>query len=258
MLSKSCLTRDFHCSLCIYIALQFPFEVFYFHYLFIMLNFLDIIIKTLNRVISSLFKFLAGSFFRQIEYPKQSSGAMKNILILGGSYAGVSLAHRILKQAANAEPFKITLISPNRDFYWNVAAPRGIIPGQLTDDQLFQPIAAGFSNYPTGRFEFKLASAEHVNFEAKTVQISSPEGMKILNYDYLVLATGTRINGNVPLKGLGSTEATKTALYDFQAQIGRANTIVIAGAGVTGVEVAGELGFEYGEQKEIVLVSLGT
>jgi NADH dehydrogenase FAD-containing subunit len=179
---------------------------------------------------------------------------MKSIVILGGSYAGVSTAHRLLQQASKIQPFKVTIISPNTHFYWNLASPRGFLPGQLTDDELFQPIAAGFEKYSADRFEFVLGLAESVDVDTKTVRISSG---KVLNYDYLVLATGSRPNGNMPFKGLGSTQATKDALYQTQACIQKATTIVVAGAGVTGVEVAGELAFEYGRQKKIVLVSCG-
>ena len=180
---------------------------------------------------------------------------MKNIVIFGGSYAGISTAHRILKQAAKLGPFKITLVSPNTDFYWNIASPRGLIPGQLTDEKLFQPITAGFNQYPVSQFEFVLAYAESLDVEAKVVGVSSSGGKKTLDYDFLILASGSHTKGGTPFKGLGSTEATRDALHDFQDRVRKAETIVIAGAGVTGVEVAGELGFEYGRQKKIILVS---
>lgn len=176
---------------------------------------------------------------------------MKNIVILGGSYAGVSTAHRILKQVTNGTPFKITLVSPNTDFYWNVASPRGIIPGTIEDEKLFQPISAGFDQYPAGQFEFVVGYAESLDLDAKKVRVTNNI---TLNYDFLVLATGTNDREGLPFKGLGSTEDTKDALHDFQTKVAKAKTIVVCGAGVTGVEVAGELGFEYGQTKEIILV----
>jgi hypothetical protein len=188
---------------------------------------------------------------------------MKNVVILGGSYAGVSTAHRILKQATKsataAAPFKITLVSPNSHFYWSMASPRGILPRQLSDEQIFQPIATGFKQYPTSRFEFVLAHATALDVTGKTVTISDGSSgkadEKVLDYDYLILATGSHTRNKTPFKGLGSTEATKAALHDFQEQIEKATTIVIAGGGVTGVEAAGELAFQYGPQREIILVS---
>ncbi|TVY42018.1 Oxidoreductase [Lachnellula subtilissima] len=181
---------------------------------------------------------------------------MKHIVILGGSYAGVSTAHRILKHAAKTGPFKITLVSPNTHFYWNMASPRALIPGQLSDAEMFRPIAAGFAQYPASQFEFVAGMAESLNVEAKTVGISSGHGEKeMLKYDYLILATGSNAKGEVPFKNLTSTEATKDALHGFQERIEKAETIVVAGAGATGVEFAGELAFEYGSRKEIILIS---
>ncbi|KFY26140.1 hypothetical protein V493_04252 [Pseudogymnoascus sp. VKM F-4281 (FW-2241)] len=180
---------------------------------------------------------------------------MKNIVILGGSYAGVSTAHRILKQVTNGTPFKITLVSPNTDFYWNVASPRGIIPGTIEDEKLFQPISAGFDQYPAGQFEFVVGYAESLDLDAKKVRVTNNI---TLNYDFLVLATGTNDREGLPFKGLGSTEDTKDALHDFQTKVAKAKTIVVCGAGVTGVEVAGELGFEYGQTKEIILLGSGS
>ncbi|PNP48662.1 hypothetical protein TGAMA5MH_00353 [Trichoderma gamsii] len=181
---------------------------------------------------------------------------MKNIVILGGSYAGVAAAHQLLKQPAKTGELKVTLVTPNTHFYWNVAAPRGLLPGQIADEQLFQSIADGFKQYSPGKFELVIASAESLDVKAKKVVATSPsEGSKTVTYDVLILATGSSTKGAVPLKGLGSTEATRNALHELQSLVENSKTIVVAGAGVTGCEVAGELGYEYRKQKEIILVS---
>ncbi|KAK9366156.1 hypothetical protein V1509DRAFT_630693 [Lipomyces kononenkoae] len=182
---------------------------------------------------------------------------MKSIVILGGSFSGVSTAHRILKQTAKTGPVKIILVSPNTHFYWNIAAPRALVPGQVADDKIFQPIAPGFSQYPASQFEFIVASAKNVDFVAKKVVISGSAGNKTLDYDFLILATGSSTRADTPFKTLGSTEATRDALHDFQARVKKSKTIVVAGAGATGVETAGELSFEYGQQKEIILITSG-
>ncbi len=208
-------------------------------------------VSILQQTINIFFHFLAVNYFRRIEKPSLASQTMKHIVILGGSYAGISTAHRILKQAAKIGPLKITLVSPNTHFYWSMASPRGIVPGQLADGKLFQPIAAGFSKYSARQFEFILAKAESLDFGAKTVGIS---GGETLDYDYLILATGSHTRGQTPFKGLGTTEETRDALHDFQSEVTKSKTIVIAGAGVTGVEAAGELAYEYGHEKEVILV----
>lgn len=206
-------------------------------------------------IAQSLFHFLTGYYFKPLSDSGLASQAMTHIIILGGGYAGVSTAHRILKHAAKTGPFKITLVSQNTDFYWSMAAPRGLVPGQFPDEKLFQPIVPGFKQYSAQKFEFILATVESVDFDAKTVDISGSSGKTTLDYDFLIIATGSHTEGNTPFKSLGSTEATKEALHDFQARVQKAHTIVVAGAGVTGVEVAGELAFEYGRSKKIILVS---
>lgn len=60
----------------------------------------------------------------------------------------------------------------------------------------------------------------------------------------------------MPFKNLVSTEETRKALHDWAERINSAKSIVVAGAGATGIELAGELGQEYAStgKKEITLV----
>jgi NAD(P)H-nitrite reductase large subunit len=224
-----------------------------------MVHILHLAVNTFPQAIISVFHFVTGYYFQQTIDPSLTSTSQtrKNIVILGGSYAGITAAHGILKHTAKAGLFKITLVSPSTHHYGNMAAARGILPDQFTDDQLFVPIAPGFAQYPKSQFEFILASAESLDVKAKKVRISSATGHSTLDYDFLILATGSRTTVPTPLKGLESTEVTKAALNDFQARVSKAKKIVVAGAGITGVEVAGELAY-YGHSKEIILVSIHT
>lgn len=215
---------------------------------------LRFVVTTIFQIITTSFHFLTANYFQQTNQPLSAS-TMKNILILGGSFGGICTAHRILKQSSKTGPVKITLVSPNTDFYWTMATPRGVVPGQFTDEQLFQPIEAGFKQYSKSQFEFILASAESLDVDAKEVHIS---GNRTLKYDFLILATGSNTRDDTPLKGLRSTQETKTALHNLQGRVEGAKTVVVAGGGVTSVEVAGELAFEYGSEKAVILVSLST
>lgn len=60
----------------------------------------------------------------------------------------------------------------------------------------------------------------------------------------------------MPFKNLSTTEQTKAALHDWAKRIEAAESIVVAGAGTTGIEVAGELGQEYAAtgKKKITLI----
>jgi NADH dehydrogenase FAD-containing subunit len=181
---------------------------------------------------------------------------MKTIVILGSSFGGVSTAHRLLKQAAKTGDVKVILVGPTTHFFWNFAGPRAIIPGQFADDKLFGAIVPGFKQYTADRFEFLLGTAERLNLESNNVVVATGSGEKVVGYDILILATGSSTKGDVPFKSRGTYEATRDALHDFQSRVKKAHSIVVGGAGATGVETAAELGFEYGSQKKITLVRI--
>ncbi len=107
-----------------------------------------------------------------------------DIVILGGSYAGISVAHHFLKDTINklrvtrtAPSYRIILISPSTHIYWNIGAPRGIVsPTWLPQDELFVPIIPAFRRYSAHRFQFIQGTATSVDFSAREVhvQLHSP------------------------------------------------------------------------------------
>ncbi|CAI4218849.1 unnamed protein product [Parascedosporium putredinis] len=168
----------------------------------------------------------------------------KTVVILGAGWAGLPLAHKLLKYTTPKVPkLKVILVSPNSHFFWNVAASRAILPKQIPDDQVFIPIQPAFERYAQENFEFILGRAENVDLQASTVT--------------LVIATGSRLAGNTPFKLLGSHETTITAWHKMREQVEHAKSIIISGAGPTGVEFAGELAALYGSSKTITLIISG-
>lgn len=181
----------------------------------------------------------------------------KSVVILGAGWAGLPLAHKLLKYTLPKakDGLKVFLVSPNSHFYWNVAAVRGVVPGAIPDEQLFLPIELGFVQYSAENFEFVLGKAEGLDPERNTVEVTRNDGTQCsLSYDQLVIATGSQLRSNLPFKSVGAHEETLTALHSLQQQINDANSIVVAGAGPTGVETAGELAAVYGAEKDITLI----
>ncbi|MCJ1226530.1 hypothetical protein MMC12_003182 [Toensbergia leucococca] len=181
----------------------------------------------------------------------------KTIVILGAGWAGLPLAHKLLKYTLPKikDGLKVFLVSPNSHFYWNVAAVRGVIPGAIPDEQLFLPIEPGFAQYSTENFEFVLGKAERIDPERNTVNVARNDKTQCsLSYDQLVIATGSHIRSNLPFKPVGTHEETLQALHSLQKQIEVGESIVIAGAGPTGVETAGELAAAYGGAKDVILI----
>ena len=181
----------------------------------------------------------------------------KAVVILGAGWAGLPLAHKLLKYTLpkTRDGLKVFLVSPNSHFYWNVAAVRGVIPDAISDEQLFLPIEPGFAQYCAENFEFVLGKAERLDLEDNTVEVAKNDGsQRSLSYDQLVIATGSQIRGNLPFKTVGTYEETLAALHSLQKQIDIAKSIVVAGGGPTGVETAGELAAAYRGDKDITLV----
>jgi NADH dehydrogenase FAD-containing subunit len=105
------------------------------------------------------------------------------------------------------------------------------------------------------KVEFVLGTASKLEPSSKTVTISTPKGDRTQAYDILIIATGAHSVGDVPWKAsLSGYQATVDTLHKIQEQVKAAKTIVVGGAGPTGVETSGELGYEYGKDKEITLV----
>ncbi|AEO60630.1 hypothetical protein MYCTH_2310035 [Thermothelomyces thermophilus ATCC 42464] len=180
----------------------------------------------------------------------------KTVLILGGSFAGLHVAHALLKKSIR--DVKVILVSKSTHFYWNLASVRAIIPGQIEDDDIFKPLEDALARYPAESWELVIGSATHADFDSKTVDIAVGDGTaRTISYDQLVLATGARTHPDAPWKATGSYEQALATLHATSAKVKDAQHIVVAGAGGTGIEVAGELGYEYGKTKEIVLLCAG-
>ncbi|KAF3766787.1 FAD/NAD(P)-binding domain-containing protein [Cryphonectria parasitica EP155] len=199
----------------------------------------------------------------------------KTVVILGGSYAGLHVAHYLLKKQKTLD-VKVILVSKSSQFYWNMASVRAIVPNTIKDDQLFQPLAAALERYDKDTYEILIGSAHKVDTAAKTVLVSpttstgsssSPAEDRTLTYDQLIIATGARSSSGtsssnsttleVPWKVLDTYDETVASLDKTRERVQAASTIIVGGAGATGVEVAGELGYEYGKTKEITLLCGG-
>ncbi|EPE02961.1 fad binding protein [Ophiostoma piceae UAMH 11346] len=211
-------------------------------------------------------------------FAAQTSAAMPDhtVVVLGAGFVGVAMAHHLLKHTpADVASLKVVLVAPNDALYWNVAAPRGFLPADddkvdsakgtpgFGDDKLFYPLAPLFAKYNASgaaRFEQLVGRATRLDPDAQTVDVAIIGGTSstttTVAYDTLLVATGSDIVGGVPFKILssGGTAETKAALAAYRAAIGAAKHIVVAGGGMTGVELAGELGSAYGKTKAIQLI----
>lgn len=171
----------------------------------------------------------------------------KKIVIVGGGFAGINLAQNM----CHDKNYQITLIDSNN---YNFFPP------------LLYQVATGFLAPSDISYPFrKLFRSERIRFRmGKVLRIDTDRHVCILDngevsYDFLVIASGAKTNffGNkeieersVPMKTVEDALKMRNILFNHIEQATIAETpeerkklltIVVAGAGATGVEVSGML-----------------
>jgi apoptosis-inducing factor 2 len=171
----------------------------------------------------------------------------KQIVILGGSYGGVSTAHYLLRHTIPVLPdnksYQVVLVSVSSEVMCRPACPRAMISDDMfPQDKLFVSIPKVFEQYPEESFRFVHGTATELDHENRSVTVSySNGGTDKINFYALVIATGASTVS--PLLGLNrDAEFLRSAWTAFRRALPTAKNIVIAGGGPAGVETAGELG----------------
>lgn len=175
--------------------------------------------------------------------------ATKIIIVLGGSYGGVSIAHYLLKHVLPSLPqrqeYKVVMVSAASEAICRQACPRALISDDLfPQEKLFVSIPKQFEQYSPSEFEFIHGSATAVDNERRIITIAPRVSgqTQTLAFHALVVATGASTPS--PLFGFnfGDEKALREAWDEFRKGLETAKSIVIAGGGPAGVETAGELG----------------
>lgn len=193
---------------------------------------------------------------------ESKSNTTHNIVIVGGSFAGLPVAQTVLKDVIPSlktkQSYKVFVVSPNAEFYWKVGAPRAIVnPKSLPEDKAFLSIADGFKKYDKSKFEHIQSFVTSIDPSTQTISYGKnahEQGVATLHYDTLVLASGTSFQD--PIWSIQEGEAaTKQALREIHQKLEDAQTILVSGGGAAGVETAGELGSLYGKSKKVTILS---
>ena len=175
------------------------------------------------------------------------ASTMTNIVILGGSYGGISATHSILKHTIpnlpNKETYQVVMISAAAEAMCRPGCPRALISDDMFDQShFFVSVPKQFEQYPKESFRFIQGTVTQLDHNDRTVTFkplgASPER---LSFHALVIATGASTPS--PLLSFNKDENLLRASWAaFREALPSAKSIVIAGGGPTGVETAGELG----------------
>ena len=194
-----------------------------------------------------------------------ASNKHHEFVILGGQFAGLSIAHYLMKHTIpylskldSSIAYHVTIVTPSTHFYWKIGAPRVLVsPDLIPLSKVFAPIADGLKAYPKELYTVVYGTAVGLEPEKRvvTVQLVS-QGTETLNYSTLIVATGTTAPTDIWTIN-GSHENTINALKEMQRLLPSAKTILLAGGGPAGVETAGEVASQY-PNAELTMLSGGT
>ena len=171
----------------------------------------------------------------------------KKIVVLGGSYGGISTAHYLLKHVLphllEKASYQAIIVSASSQAMCRPACPRALISDDMfPQEKLFVEIPKAFEHYPKGSFRFIHGTATKLDHTNRTVSVSlAIGGTEKIDFYALVIATGASTPS--PLLSLNrDDEFLRSNWTAFRKALPTAKTIVIAGGGPAGIETAGELG----------------
>lgn len=188
----------------------------------------------------------------------------RNIVILGASFGGLSVAHYLCKhilpelQRSKDAKYTLHLCDPSSHFWWHIAAPREIVSVKdMKHSDCFVPTMDGLKQYSDLKdsIVFHHGSAIGLDTTARTVSIRTHQGdSESLEYYALVIATGIR--SPTPLTTLqGDYTISQRALEEMNQKLASAKDVVVSGGGPVGVETAGEIGTRLKGQAKITLIT---
>ena len=185
------------------------------------------------------------------------------IVIIGGSFSGIFLAHTYFQKIlpslpqSTREQVKLTLISPSTEFYYTLAGLRALVEPELIDNStLYQEYLPHFEKYkdpklPNSGLHFVHGYVKNLDSDNKSIQVQLTSGSDFnkdansesikLKYDTVVIATGAATNMSTFKMTLKDGSEAKAELRKLADQIKASQHIAIGGAGPLGCELAAEI-----------------
>ncbi len=170
------------------------------------------------------------------------------VVVIGGGFGGIKLAQKL-----SDKYFEVVLVD-RHNYHTFQPLLYQVATAGLEPDSIAGPLRKQLEG--RNNFYFRMAEVEYVDPVLKTIKTD----IGVLDYDYLVIATGSKTNffGNqsimenaFPLKQIPQAlDLRSHILQNFENAVIETNpddlekhmNIVIVGGGPTGVEVAGALG----------------
>ena len=163
---------------------------------------------------------------------RSSMTAPKQVVVIGGSGAGLFVIKDLLK-ATTPQQVQVTLVEKQESWYYTLATPRAVLDAEFAKTVVF-PYSSLFSSANQGQVVH--STVTRVDPATKTVTL---ENGNVLNYDHLVVASGTSYTLFKPERS--TTEDTLAYLKSHADYLKTVKNVVIVGGGPSGIETAVEM-----------------
>ncbi|KAI1741961.1 FAD/NAD(P)-binding domain-containing protein [Xylaria scruposa] len=175
--------------------------------------------------------------------------SLRNIIVVGGSYVGVATTQGL----ANILPstHRVLLIEPHSHFHHLFAFPRfSILPTH--EHKAFIPYTGTFAAAPNPERHHVVKARVSALYKDRVVLDRDWQGMREIPFDYLVVATGTKLRAPGTMQDDEKPLSVKY-LQAYQQQLKDAKSVAIIGGGAVGVQMATDLKEIYPD-KEVTLI----
>lgn len=200
-------------------------------------HFTSSIIESSVRVVSQQ----AHSVYHRLTY--QASPDPRNVVVIGGSFAGLQLAKRLSQSLPSG--YRVVLVEKNSHFNFTFNFPRYSVVGD--ERKAFIPYSGAFQRSPRGSWELIRDTACGVTDR----EVLLESGQK-LPYAYLAIATGFQQALPARMTSADRCEACKD-IRDLRAKIERADKIAVVGGGPVGVQLSTDIRSAFPD-KDVLLV----
>lgn len=176
-----------------------------------------------------------------ITFPCSSHPSKKHVVVIGGSFAGLSCQRKLQKH------FRVTLID-NKDYF-------EYTPGIL---RVFVELGALRKiSAPQPRSRNAFIQGQVVNVTPQEIVVRHEDKTESsLSYDYLLVASGSSYKNPIkPEDTVHSFEERQSTWKHEYGKLKEASSVLIIGAGPVGVELATEIATEY-PSKKITMVDM--
>ncbi|TFK64763.1 FAD/NAD(P)-binding domain-containing protein [Pluteus cervinus] len=189
-----------------------------------------------------------------------SSSSTKNIVIIGAGFAGLATFNALSPKLAPKKYDDTNLILiTSRPFFTHLPATLRMLV--TAEGKLEEQVLMPFPEKPKGKGEIITGTVVRIQPASSSGDEANPttvgglvvlEDGKEIPYSILVLATGTTWSGM--LNFANSKEEITQHANEWREKFSEAKSIVLAGGGAVGVELAGEIK-DYWPDKSVTIVN---